>query len=187
VIKASESSRKLIARALPKHQLMVKRETLIDAVAERIETWQKLEPHVGPHAEKVRRMVAIADEMKHAMERARAELCKLGADQSDVIDPVTGERVIRHSVGRALYLICGQALNGVERWDHFNRPGRGPRPAFSAALTAALRDLCRQAGCSTYEVDEFLRALNDSRKLPKLTTATLKKRDHRAKKKTRTI
>jgi hypothetical protein len=185
VIKVSESSRKLIARALPTHQLVVKREKLIDAVAERIETWQKLEPHVGPHAEKLRQMVAIADDMKRAIESARAELCQLGADQSITVDPVTGAAVV--SVGRALYLICGQALNGLERWNHFNRPGRGPRPAFSAALTAALRDLCRQAGCSTYEFAEFLRALNDSRKWPKLSTATLRKRDHRAKKKTETI
>jgi hypothetical protein len=77
----TEAVRKLIAEALPERELVVKRDALISAIVERIETWKATKPQIEPHNEKIRRLVAIAKQLEKAVEAAGNELRKLGADQ----------------------------------------------------------------------------------------------------------
>jgi hypothetical protein len=193
--------RKLITGALPKRELAVKRDALIGAIVERIETWKTIKPQIEPHAKKVRQLVAIADKLNAAVEAAGAALLKLGVDKE--IEKAKAQRVAMgidsdkvalagHSGTIDLYLIPWRASDGLRTWNRIHRPGKHRPKKFGAALTADLQRLCREtAGCSAKEFDDFLQPLNDSVEwrqagLPKLVPATLKKRTERDRKKRRT-
>jgi hypothetical protein len=201
----------LIDSALPKRELFlpekklrvngkngkperVLRRVLITMIVREIQAWQKrakwIEAHPGPRterAEKHRQMISVADKLTSQLETAKTRLVELGALQLVVIDPIAAE-FKGHSAGRSIYFTCDQALRSLQRWNHFNRPKKGPRPVLSAMLTSGLELLCcRQAGCSVGEFETLLSHLNARHGLPLLTRSTLKKRKHREKKKAGTI
>jgi hypothetical protein len=190
--------RKLIAESLPERELAVKRDALINAIVERVETWRATKPQIEPHADKVRQLVTIADKLTGAVEAAGAALRKLGVDKE--IEKAKAERVAigidpdkvplaGHSATIDLYLIPWRASDGLQRWNRIHRPGKHRPKEFGAALTADLQCLCRKvADCSAKEFGDFLQSLNDSVEwsragLPKLVLETLKKRMEREKKK----
>jgi hypothetical protein len=194
----TEAVRKLIAEALPERELAIKRDALVNAIVERIETWRATKPQIEPHADKVRQLVAIADRLNSAVEAAGAALLKLGVDKE--IEKAKAERVGMgidldkvplggHSVTIDLYLIPCRASDGLRKWNRIHRPAKHRHKEFGAALTADLQLLCRKiAGCSAKEFGDFLQPLNDSVEwdqagLPKLVPATLKKRRERERRK----
>jgi hypothetical protein len=146
----------------------------------------------------VRRAVAIADKLDSALKGARDALLQLGVAKE--IERAKAQRIALgidphkvplagHSVTLDLYLILWRALDGLQHWNRIHRPGRHRAKEFAAALTADMQRLCRKvAGCSEKEFEEFLQQINDSEEwrnagLPKLVSATLKKRRERGAKK----
>ncbi len=113
--------RKLIAESLPERELAVKRDALINAIVERVETWRATKPQIEPHADKVRQLVTIADKLTGAVEAAGAALRKLGVDKE--IEKAKAERVAigidpdkvplaGHSATIDLYLIPWRLATG---------------------------------------------------------------------------
>jgi hypothetical protein len=160
-----KAMRELIAGALPTRQLTVKREPLVKAIVERIETWRAAQPLIAPHATKVRRAVAIADKLNSALKGARDALLQLGVAKE--IERAKARRIALgidphkvplagHSVTLDLYLIPWRALDGLQHWNRLHRPSRHRPKEFAAALTADMQRLCRKvAGCSAKEFEVF--------------------------------
>lgn len=88
---STEALSELIAGALPRRKLAVKRDALIHAIVERVETWIAAKPLIGSHADKIRKLVAIVDKLNSAVEAAGAALLKLGVDRE--IESAKAERV----------------------------------------------------------------------------------------------
>jgi hypothetical protein len=197
----TEAMSKLIAGAMPRRELAVKRDALISVIVGRIETWRATQPRVKSHADKVRKLVAIADKLNGAVEAAGAALLKLGVDKE--IESAKAERVAMGiapdgvplggcSATIDLYLTTWQTSDGLRQWNRTHRPGKHRHKEFGPALTGDLQRLFREvAGCSAKEFEEFLQPLNNSVEwheagLPKLVLATLTKRKERDKRKRRT-
>ncbi len=181
--------REAVDQALPQRRLRVAREPLIDAIVGRIETWKSLEPQVKPYAEKRSTVAAIADELFKALDKAAYKLERLGVvneiNQAMDIDPraALGGR----SPAMDLSLIVWQASVGVKAWGRVHRPSASRPRASSVALVFQLQYLCCEcAGFSGKEFEGFLSGISETNGLPKLTTAALKKREERSKKKAAT-
>ena len=189
--------RKLIDAALPQRNLKFKRDVVIDAVDNEVKRWSELEPEIDPHAEKVRELVTIADDLEATVNKALRALGELGVDKE--IEKAVADRIAvgidPHKAGLALagasvtidlYLVAARAFERLRTWNRIHRPPQGRPLEFAASLTKNLQFLlCRQIGCTAEEFESFLDVFNDNGSLPKLSTATLKKRKNRAKQKSR--
>jgi hypothetical protein len=184
--------RAVIERALPRRALPVERALLVNAIAERVETWKSLDPQIKPHAEKIRALAAVADDLEKALETAGRKLRELGAEVDIERAKAQNAALGIHGPGQPLagksptldlYLIPWRAIDRVRWWNRVYRRGKGRAPAFSAALSETLREVCCElAGLSSYEFADLLQALSGQHGLPKLCVDTLKKRRHRARK-----
>lgn len=178
--------RDLVDRALPVRQPPnphLRRLALRRMIAERIETFQALEPSVAPHAEYLRAVAAAASKLERSVKRTMQELYDLGARDFEVLDPASGSRVVRHSVSLPLYLGCRHTLSAIQQWQERLGPRSGRPPAFSGELTKELKRLVRGlAGYTVLEFEMFLATLSGQRCLPVLSDGTVRKQRQRSRK-----
>ena len=188
--KKAPSLADIVDGALPRSRLKVDRRALSARLLGEIEKWQALAPEVGPHYDRIRSVSRIAAKLYKQVDAAAAALRRLGVER-EIKKSVERNRALgltgsRQPLGGAsaaldLYLIAWQASHGIRQWERVHRPGRGRPPAASAALTARLLDVCKMAGMSRRDFDDFLAALSGQGGLPTLTGDTLKKRRGRAR------
>lgn len=191
-MKTAPGLRQALGQALPRRLLPVKRDALIDAMLERIETWRGINSELVPHAERTKRLTKVNDDLKKALEKAGAALKRLGVDADieriQACNAALGI-VSKHGpgplAGRSaavdLYLTSWQALDQLRLWDRMHRRKKGTPRAFSAELTEHLQELCRQrAGLSQYEFENVLAAVSRAEGITRaLSVETLKKRKQR--------
>ncbi len=180
----------IVDGARPQSRLKVDRRALSAQLLGEIEKWQALAPAVDPHYDHVRSVSRIAAKLNKQLDAAAAALLRLGVER-DIKNAIERNRALGitgpgqplggTSTALDLYLIAWQAAGGIRQWERVHRLGRGRPRAASAALTSRLSDVCKMAGMSRRDFDDFLSALSGQGGLPTLTADTLKKRRGRAR------
>ncbi len=193
ISKKPEGLRQVLDRALPQRKLAIKRESLLEAMIERIETWKALQPEAAPHAAKQTRASEIARSLQAAARRTEANLKRLGVESeiakaraqrsADTGIPPDKVKLGGFSASVDLALITGQLLHELDAWQRMYQHGRGAPRAFGATLTEVLAHLCRErARLSKMEFDDLLAMISGTFGLPSLSTETLRKRKQRGTK-----
>lgn len=180
----SPDLRTLIDEALPRRELRVGRQALIDAIAERVETWQELDPQVQPWDERRKSSQALAKKLQEKLQKTINELSRLGVGPDDLQDPETRQPTFQHNPEIDLYGVCWDAMTKLRSWERVwsKPPSKRWRRAFSADLTAQLQEICRRAGLSSNEVSDLVSYLSNTNGLPTLSIDTLRKRKQRGTK-----
>ena len=190
----SNSWDKLIGEALPKRELQ-NRDFLVHVIADSVRRWKKAQPEIAPYAEKIRALTDINARLKVAIEETGSELHEIGVAEDikriEAENAALGIGPPRDAMsGRSaavdLYLVAHRAIDGLRTWDKWYRPRRGRPRSFASQLAETISLHCKEANLSSYETENILAALSGIDDLPQLTIATVNKRQHRAKKRTRT-